>query len=46
VAEELHFKKVITTMLCRPPATTKDMDDIVTAFRKVLANKEQLKHPA
>jgi hypothetical protein len=30
------------TLLCRPPATFEDMDDIVRAINKVLGNKEDL----
>ncbi len=43
VAEEMHFKRVILTILCRPPATIDDMDDIAAVFRKIIGGKEQLK---
>lgn len=44
VAEEMHFKKLMITILCRPPATFKDMDDIVKAMKKIIENKDQLKN--
>jgi len=43
VTEKLHEKELIITMMCRPPATFKDMDDIVNAMRKIIENKEELK---
>ena len=41
VAERLHKKELITTILIRPPATFKDMDDIVNAIKKVISNKRE-----
>ena len=35
VAEEMHFQKIFTTELMRPPMTMGDMDDVVRAFSKV-----------
>tara|TARA_Y100000034_G_scaffold130816_1_gene190233 strand:+ start:812 stop:2077 length:1266 start_codon:yes stop_codon:yes gene_type:complete len=43
IVEKLHEKELIITMMCRPPATFKDMDDIVGAMKKVIKNKEELK---
>ena len=42
VAESLHEKEVVTLTVCRPPATIKDMDDIINAIRKILENKAEL----
>ena len=36
VAEDLHFNKVITNEHIRFPHTTNDMNDIITAVKKVL----------
>ena len=44
VVERLHEKDIILTMMCRPPATYQDMDDIVGAMRKIIDNKEELKN--
>jgi len=41
VTEEL-CEKVIAFYLIRPPATTRDMQDIVAAFTKIIENKERL----
>lgn len=43
VAERLHFKELIMTLVCRPPATDADMKDIVEAAEKVMKNKNELK---
>ncbi len=43
VTERLHEKELLTTMVCRPPATRDDMDDVVKAVRKVLENKDELR---
>lgn len=43
VTERLHQKELMTTMLCRPPATVADMDDIVRAINKILENRDELK---
>ena len=43
VTEKLHDKDLILTMMCRPPANFKDMDDIVGAMKKIIENKEELK---
>ena len=29
---------------CRPPATFEDMDDVVRAVKKIIENKEELRH--
>lgn len=42
VCEELHFDKLFTHELMRPPATKEDLDDVVRAFKKVWDNKEEL----
>jgi perosamine synthetase len=42
VAEELHFRRLLVIPVVRPPATRRDIDDIVRAIRKVLAAREQL----
>ena len=42
VSEELYEKKLICTMVCRPPATLDDMKDVITAINKVLDNKDEL----
>ena len=42
VAEELHFKKLLMIPVVRPPATTRDMDDILVAMERVLAAKNDL----
>jgi len=42
VTERLYEKELILTLVCRPPATRADMDDIVQAMRKVLENKREL----
>jgi dTDP-4-amino-4,6-dideoxygalactose transaminase len=44
VAESLHEQKLIFTMVCRPPATTTDMDDIVTAIKKIIENKNEFEN--
>ena len=36
VAEKLHKEDLMTTLLTRPPATFKDMDDIISAIEKIL----------
>lgn len=41
VAEQLHERDLILTVVTRPPGTNSDMDDIVTAFTKVLDNKAE-----
>ena len=38
VAEKLHNEDLIMTLLARPPATFKDMDDIISAIEKILDN--------
>lgn len=42
VAEEMHFRKLITTNLCRYPLSIDDMKDVVAGVRKVLDHSEQL----
>ncbi|MBT3297542.1 DegT/DnrJ/EryC1/StrS family aminotransferase [archaeon] len=42
IAEEKHFKKLIITILCRPPADFEDMNDIIKAIKKVIEHKEEL----
>ena len=43
VAEKLHNEALITTLLTRPPATFEDMDDIISAIKKILANINALR---
>lgn len=43
VTERLHEKELISTPVCRPPATLEDMDDVVKALRKVVNNNDELK---
>ena len=42
IVEKMHEKEVILTLMCRPPATFKDMNDIVGAMKKIITNKEEL----
>jgi len=44
IAEILHKKELILTMICRPTATLKDMDDVVRAVRKIINCKHLLKN--
>lgn len=44
VAERLYEKEIITTMVCRPPATFEDMDDIVRGIEKIVENRNALKN--
>ena len=44
VAESLYEKELITTMICRPPATIDDMKDVISAIHKIIENKELLNH--
>lgn len=43
VTEGLHERELILTAVCRPPATTKDMDDVIRAVKKVVEHKDELK---
>jgi len=43
VTERLYEKELMLTAVCRPPATQKDMDDIVRAISKILENRGELK---
>jgi len=42
VCESLHFDKLFTHELMRPPMTKEDMDDVVKVFVKVWENREEL----
>jgi perosamine synthetase len=42
VTERLHERELILTPVTRPPATRKDMDDVVAAIHKVLENRGRL----
>lgn len=42
VSEELHFKRLLILPVIRPPATTRDMDDIARAIAKILKAKSLL----
>lgn len=43
VTERMHEKELISTPVCRPPATLKDMDDVLRAVKKVIANRDELR---
>ena len=40
-AENVQEKQLIMTLVCRPPATKSDMDDIINAFHKIINNKHE-----
>lgn len=42
VAESLYRDELITTNVCRYPATTQDMDDVVRAIEKIGAHRAEL----
>lgn len=42
VTERMHYQELITHTLCRAGLTTRDMDDIVAAFEKVLSHAKEL----
>jgi dTDP-4-amino-4,6-dideoxygalactose transaminase len=42
VAESLHEKELINTLIARPPATIDDMKEIVSAIHKIIENKNEL----
>ena len=44
VAEKLHNEDLMMTLLIRPPATFKDMDDITKAIEKILDNIDVLRN--
>lgn len=44
VAEKLHNEDLMMTLLIRPPATFKDMDDITNAIEKILDNIDVLRN--
>jgi len=39
IAEDCHFNKVINTVVARPPATERDMDDIINVCKEILRKK-------
>jgi len=43
ITEKMHDSVLITHELIRPPMTKEDVDDVVTAFRKVWENRDELK---
>jgi len=43
VAEKMHFKELMLTSLCRYPHRKSDMDDVVSAFKKLYAHRNELK---
>ena len=43
VTEKLHNKELIMTLVARPQATIKDMDDIIHAIEKIFTNLNALK---
>jgi perosamine synthetase len=46
VAERLHEREVLLTAMARPPASTTDMADVVSAIRKVMAAIPELQASA
>jgi len=46
VAERLHEREVLLTAMARPPASTADMADVVSAIRKVMAAIPELQASA
>ena len=42
VTERLHEKELVSSGVIRPPATRRDMDDIIAAVRKITAGKGEL----
>ncbi len=42
IAESLHEKTLINTLICRPPGTTDDMQDVIDAIEKIIQNKDEL----
>ena len=42
VCERMHFEELLTTPICHYPLTEKDIDDFITAIKKVLNNKSEL----
>lgn len=43
VAEEMHYNKLFTHELMRPPMTKKDLDDVYRAFKKVWDHRNELR---
>lgn len=43
MAEELYNEQLIITLIARPYATESDMDDVIAAFKKVSAHRDELK---
>lgn len=43
ITEKLYEEELITMIVCRPPATLEDMDDIVEAVKKILENRKELR---
>lgn len=41
VTELLHEKELVFFPVCRPPATIDDMEDIISAIKKILENKNE-----
>jgi perosamine synthetase len=42
VCERMHFEELMTTPICHFPLEEKDIDDFVTAIKKVLDHKKEL----
>lgn len=42
VCERMHFEELMTTPLCRFPLSESDIDDLVTAIKKVWDNRREL----
>jgi perosamine synthetase len=42
VAERMHYKELFGHEFMRPPATKKDLDDVVRAFEKVMRHRKEL----
>ena len=41
-AETLYEKELVGLVVARPPSTIDDMDDIITAIKKIIENKQEL----
>ncbi len=46
VAERMHFKELCLLPICRHPHTQQDMDDAISAIKKILSNLSHLKNYA
>jgi perosamine synthetase len=44
ITEQMHFSELITHEYMRPGMSRQDMDDVVSAFEKVVKYRDELKH--